>query len=159
MGSSSPPLGLQRLVQHCPGVWLSHVVQSCPDELLAPAGLYREAAREILHLVVASWSEPVQLWAIPLVLAGGKLRLVQWWHQPRPPLLAVTSVPKPHASSLCLWHRRLVSPKGFCPCRAAWSNVQRPTPALPGGPLGSADRREARPTLCTRYWECPSAQG
>lgn len=43
MGSSSPPLGLQRLVQHCPGVWLSHVVQSCPDELLAPAGLYREA--------------------------------------------------------------------------------------------------------------------
>lgn len=76
--------------------------RAAPMSCCAPGGLYRDCPW--------SWQEDFTPWSCCLVTAcpalgpypwfclGGKLRPVQWWHQPWPPPLPVTSVPKHHAA-------------------------------------------------------------
>lgn len=111
-----------------------------------------ELARRFYTLELLPGHSLSSFGAVPLVLPGGEAEASAVVAPALASSITCHLRPQAPCSSMCLWHQRLVSPKGFCPCRAAWSHVQRPTPTLPGGPLGTADRREARPTLCTRYW-------
>lgn len=99
------------------------------------------------HLPLLPGSKPVQphgqgFVALCFPLVG--LRPMPQWYQP-----PVSSHLLPAGISA---HR-------VFPCRAALSHVQRPSATLPGRPLSTADRGEARPTPCHRYRGVPAAPG
>lgn len=101
-----------------------HAVQSCPDELLCTSwalqGSPMELAGRFYTLELLPGQSLSSFVAIPLLLPGrGEAEAGAVVAPALAPPLPVTSIPKHHASSMCLWHQGLLSPRGFCPCRAA----------------------------------------